>query len=781
MLSRVSPFPTFTLLLALGWVLLPQPAFGQKQPAPLKPNPQAPVLGMIFGGGMQRGTSSELLLTGSNLAGPTTLFTGFGAKVTIPMDASNGKDNAKLKVKIEIPATTPVGIYPVRLATTRGLSNLRLFCIDDLKQISEVDTNRNKSTPQPLPHPCVVTGKVEAESSDWYKITVKAGERLSFDVLGRRLGSDIDPQLTLYQAATGRELAHSNDAPGCQTDPRLNWTFKEAGDYLIEVKDVLNRGTADFWYRLRVGDFPLATVPLPMAVKRGQKTTIRFAGPHVAETAPIEITAPADRTITSLTVAPRSASGVHGWPVSLLLSDHDELLEQEPNSDRQKANRIPVPGGITGRLEQYEDVDTYVFAAKKGQKLAIEAQTLELGSPTLVYMVLRNSKGAELAKANPQAAPPADQRIDFTAPEDGDYFLEVQHLNYLGGPSEVYHLVITPADPTFELNVSLDRFDIAPTGMLSFPVTVNRKGYTGPIDLDVLSKHPGLTGKLKIAAGQNAGGIVVRAAADVPMGAQVIQLQGKASIDNRVVTVLASVRGPVSDQLAGLPFPPLELHHQIGLAIKEKPPFRLTLALEPAVSSPGLATALVVTAERDADFSDEIKLDPVAGLPAPMKPQPLPAIGKGQNRVQFKLPLDAKAPQGTFELVVSGKAKHQGKDFVVNSPPATLTLGPPFKLATEPMAKLVLKQDTKVKLKVSVTRQGGYAGPIALELKNLPAGVTAAKVTLMPGQNTAEIEIAAAATATIGTKNDVQIVGTATALNNLQGTSPNLTLEVQKK
>ena len=46
------------------------------------------------------------------------------------------------------------------------------------------------------------------------KFTVKANQRLSFEVLGRRLGSVFDPQITLYDA-TGKELpaGHSNDTP----------------------------------------------------------------------------------------------------------------------------------------------------------------------------------------------------------------------------------------------------------------------------------------------------------------------------------------------------------------------------------------------------------------------------------------------------------------------------------------------------------------------------------------------------------------------------------------
>src|SRR5262249_55209137 len=178
----------------------------------------------------------------TNLAEPTGLWTSFPAKVTIPTEANNGKDNAKLRVGLEVPADAPLGFHSLRLATTRGMSNLRPFCIDDLPQVMEGATNHALNTAQAVTVPCVVVGRADAEVSDYFKVTVKAAQRLSFDVLGRRLGSTFDPQMQLYDAQ-GNELpgGHSNDAPGLQTDPRLTYTFKEAGDYIVTVPHVTYR------------------------------------------------------------------------------------------------------------------------------------------------------------------------------------------------------------------------------------------------------------------------------------------------------------------------------------------------------------------------------------------------------------------------------------------------------------------------------------------------------------------------------------------------------------
>ncbi len=145
--------------------------------APAAPsNPTAPTLKPTAPHGVQRGTAIDLTLTGTNLTEPTGLWTEFPAKVVIPTDNNNGKDAAKLRVHLEVPKDArPMGLYGMRLATARGMSNLRLFCVDDLPQVLQAETNRARSTAQPVAPPCVVVGKTANENNDYYKITVAAG------------------------------------------------------------------------------------------------------------------------------------------------------------------------------------------------------------------------------------------------------------------------------------------------------------------------------------------------------------------------------------------------------------------------------------------------------------------------------------------------------------------------------------------------------------------------------------------------------------------------------
>ncbi len=759
--------------------LLSLPVLLPAQPPPVKPNPQAPNLNLAVPLGMQRGSTLELTLTGSNLAEPTALWTSFPARVTFPTDKNNGKDPARLRVRIEVPADAPIGFHRIRLATRHGLSNFRVFCIDDLPQVTESGTNRSRATAQVVPVPVVVVGRTDSEASGYFRIAVQPGQRLSFDLLGRRLGGPIDPQLSLIDARTQKEIDFSNDAPGLQTDARLTHTFAEGGEYLVEVRDVTYRGGGDYWYRLRIGDFPCATAPVPMAARRGTRVKVAFAGPSVADCAPVEIAVPSDPAVTSLWLTPRRAGGQLGWPVLLAVSDLEQAVEREPNNDPAHANRIPLPGGVTGRFEAKGDIDHFVFAAKKGQRYVIRAHTHEYFSPAEVYMVLKNTAGKQLAATNPAAEPV----LDFTAAADGDVVLSVEHLNYWGGPEELYYLTVAPYRPDFTMDLGIDRYDVPRGGVTAVPVqTVTRRDFGGPIDVGLVQAPAGvaLVGQVTTAAPpkQPAGYVYLEADATAPLGPAELVIQGKGTVDGKPLTALADVRAVVSQELSGLPFPPPDWAHRVGVTVTEKPPFLLAARFEHPEGLRGQPAVLTITAARAAGFDDEIALASV-GLPANVAPA-LKPIPRGKSEVKVQLNAAANAALGEFLVSFTGTAKHQKRDVAVTAPPVRLSLVLPFELTADPPS-LKLTPGAKARLKVSARRKAGFTGPITLVVRNLPPGVTAAKAEILAGQPSAEVVLTAAANASPAEKNQVNVLGSAPSLGNQQNATPNLTLKVAKK
>ena len=97
------------------------PSFGQKPPPPA--NPQGPTINPLTPLGVQAVKRWNMTITGTQLANPTGVTAGVAAKIVIPTDEKNGQDASKFKVRLDVPADTPIGWYPFRIATIKGVSN----------------------------------------------------------------------------------------------------------------------------------------------------------------------------------------------------------------------------------------------------------------------------------------------------------------------------------------------------------------------------------------------------------------------------------------------------------------------------------------------------------------------------------------------------------------------------------------------------------------------------------------------------------------------------------
>jgi hypothetical protein len=664
-------------------------AKAQPKPAPVVPAPQAPTLTTPANLGVKRGSAAELTLTGTNLADPVAVLLSGPGKATIVEDKK--PDAAKVKVKVEVPADAPIGLYSLRLATKHGVSNLRPFVIDELTEVTETDANRTKDAAQAVAAPCVVLGRSDPEASDFFKVKVAAGQRLTFEVLARRIGSPLDPILILHDGKTKRELIdlYADDTPGLQSDCRLAHTFKEAGEVIVEVRDSTYRGGADFHYRLRVGEFLGATTAFPLAAQRGKAASIGFTGPHAADVAAVKLTAPTDPGLAAVYAAPKGKSGLSGWPVPVRLSDHPELVEQEPNDDPKTATKLPVPGGVSARFDKPNDVDHFAVTAKKGQKLVIAAETYEFNSPAEVLIRVLDAKGAELAKSNP-TTPAA--RVEFTPPADGEFVIACEHLFYLHGPNEVYHLSVTPAVPDFAVALALDRYE-APAGGGTAVAVANitrLNGFAGPIELSVEGDKV-LGGSITVPPGLPAAWLPLTIAKGAKPGAYPFRVKATATVDGKKVVRYATMTDVVKAALGAMPNPPPELLSGAAAAVADKPPVRLTVTPEGPVEK-GKAGKLVVEAVRDG-YDADIPLT-VAFAPPNVTAAPKP-VPKGQAKGEAAVTTTAAATAGANPVVLRAVVKVGGKDYAIVAAPAVVEVIEPKKV--EPKKKEEPKKEKKDK------------------------------------------------------------------------------------
>jgi hypothetical protein len=321
---------------------------------------------------------------------------------------------------------------------------------------------------------------------------------------------------------------------------------------------------------------------------------------------------------------------------------------------------------------------------------------------------------------------------------------------------------------------------------------VIRRDYAGPIELSVTG-HPAFSGTLTVPAGipaapvpppqpgQPAAPILLlplNAKADVPVGAYELKVMAKANINGKEIVRLANVTDILRQSMNGLATPPYESRHSIGVAITDRTLFSMTVKPAPLDLVRGIPATLTISTKREAGFADEIGIAAMALPPnvtAAVKP-----VGKGTNDVQIQITAATNAATGSFNIILRGTTKFQNKDYAYYSNVIPLTVVAPkvqFELKAEP-SPLLLTVGQKAKVKVTAVRKDGYMSPIDVELKNLPANVTAPKGQIPMGKNEVEIEVTAAANAAAGDKPDVN----ATGISGQQAAStPNFIVRVAKE
>jgi hypothetical protein len=721
---------------------------------------QPPVASHLLPGAIRPGASTDVVIHGANLANPTGVWSDapLNAELT-PGIEGNGSKPESVSYRFTAPSDLPLGVIGLRVATGQGISNLKLLLVDDLPSVTDANSNRSPDMAQAVTLPVSIDGYCDGETSDFYRFTAAAGQRVAIEVFARRLGSPLDPMIRLL-TLDGRELAFSDDDASTGADGRFAHTFAEAGDYLVEIRDIRYQGGGNFRYRLRLGDFPLVSVPYPLAVQKGSNASVELVGPEGVLASAAGVNVPADYPAKQLRVVTPNAQ--HASWVNVVVSDVAEQLEAEPNDSPDTATTVTLPGAINGKLEAAADNDWYQFAATKGQRLVFSGQTRSLGSPCDLYMRLYNTEGGVLAEAEDNGN--AEGALNYTFAADGTYKLRVEETNRRGGPDRVYRVVVKTYQPGFDLAAQAEKVDAPQNGVFVVKVTAGRRDYNGPISLAVEG-----AGECKLA-----NNIIPEGKPDTTLQVTVgpsltpgqlgtIRILGSAKVGEADFTAVASNQGALQTGLGGLPYPPVAFDGVIGLGIGPVFPQFFTLASAQPVATlvkAGATAAIKASVARTNGFEDAVAIS-VTDLPPGVTAKPA-TIAKGQTEVAVELVSEKTIPPGKFPVKLVGSANFQNQPQSFTFDQAAI-VGPPVAVAFAPAGAVPVGGKQKATLTFSgdvaplavpAAYQGGVIrgadGPRAPEFTGLAADNRAAAfsgIDKAPGDDrlTADLPIAAGA------------------------------------
>jgi hypothetical protein len=736
------------LLAVLATVAWGERAFCQP-PAVNYPQPAAALVGQ----------TTDITFVGGNLAGPTGFWSNLpSAKVELaPGIEGNGTKADQVVYRCTVAAEAPVGIYAFRLATDKGISNTRLVMVDDLPSVADNGSNKSLSAAQTIPFPAAVDGAAEGESYDFYKLTVPSGQRISVEVVARRLGSALDPVVRLLDAA-GRELAYSDDEPGIGADCRFVYQFPTAGDYFLELRDIRYQGSPNHRYRLRVGDFPLVNTPYPLGGQKGTSPKLTAAGPSSEELSPMSVAVPMEVASGRLPMAVKYPQGQGSAALTLIASGTPEQVEFEPNDTPEMATGVALPFSINGRFETPKDRDWFEFQAKKGERYLFVGHTRSIGSPTDLFLRLTNAGGGVLAEAEDSGMD--EGVLNFTFPEDGVYRLMVEDLLRRGGPDQVYRIDIEPYRPGFSLAADAEKYDAPKGGVFVAKVTSARRDYNGPITLSVAGVDGPQLANNVIPEGKNETTMSITLPASLESGQlHLIRIVGQAKIGEADFRATASTLVPLRAQLNGLPYPPADLDGQVGLGIGPVFGEFFQLSVEPSpVLFPQVAGAATLTVKttKANGFDDNIAIA-VDGLPPGVTATAAP-IPKGQAQVAIPLAGPGALAEGDYRFRVIGSASFQNQPRQVVLGEVVLRVVKPFEVSVAPAGPM--NRGAAQKITFSVARTAA-AGAVAIRLKHIPAGLNLpAEITIPEGQNEVQIDVTAAADAPLGESKVVAVATT---------------------
>jgi hypothetical protein len=638
-------------------------AHAQRRPQRLEPH-----IEYVFPAGAQRGTTVEATIAGQNLLGAHTVrVNGEGVTGTVDKVA----DARNVKVTLTVAPDAQLGEREIRLMTPVGVSNRFRFFVGQFPEVREVEPNSEKGQAQRIESlPVVINGQVMPGDRDYFRFTAEAGQTLVCQLDARRLLPFIadavpgwnDGCLTLYDGQ-GRELLSVDDFR-FKPDPVLIYQVPKDGEYIIEVRDIIFRGRADFVYRLTIGALPYITHIYPLGARRNTTAKVELFGVNLVAHS-LDLVLPEDspeRRTIELT-----QQGILSNGLPFAVGDLPEIEEKEPNDSLAAAQRVEVPATINGRIQSPDDEDYFVFHAKAGERLLLEVYARRLDSPLDSVLTLLNPKGQEMAEnddtvdiGEPLVTHQADSRLVAATAADGDYTVRIRDIQGKGGQEYAYRLVIAPVRPDFYLHISPDNPHMAQGDTSLITITAGRKdGFNGEIKLSAQDLPEGfVVSDAVIPAGGTRADMTITSPPETPMGFLSPSIVGTATVDKETVTHQAM---PAEEQTQAFSFRLTVPTQELLLAVMESPPFKLSLDLPPGkiIEVPqGGEAQVVIKVARKETAKEAPKSDPKANPSAAKEeaqpdPKAKPDAAKEEPKSDPKAKPAAAKEQPQPQIVLS--------------------------------------------------------------------------------------------------------------------------------
>lgn len=694
----------------------------------------APVLTRVDPPGGTRGAVVEVALTGERLDGVDNALC---YEPGLTLSDYHLQDANHATAKITIAADAILGEHSLRLSGAGGLTELRTFWVGAFPVVMETEPNNSTGAAQKIDLNRTIQGVADNEDDDCYQVTLKKGQRLSAEVEAMRLGRTMfDASLAILDAR-GFELARCDDAPLLRTDAYVSILAPEDGDYRVLVREAAYEGNNQCQYRLHVGTFPRPSAVFPPGGKPGETIDFTFVGDPAG---PIHqlITLPSDAR-ADYAIFPQQDGLSAPSPHWITVSSLDYVRDNPTSGDIKTPTALPpIPCAAHGVIEPTHPSDWFSFSAKKDQSLVLRAIARAHRSPLDSVLSVHAADGKLLAANDDQAGP--DSVIQWTAPADGNYLIQVRDQLHRTGEDFSYRIEIneklpslSASMPVVERNNSQKWKSIAvPRGnRYAAVINLNRENCACNAIFEAGSLPPGVTLHApNIPRSINNFVVVFEAAADAPINAGLFPFQIRSEGVNPPVT------GILSDTIHHIEINNQGPYHsasfnRIATAVTREAPFIVNLDVPavPIVKNGTLPLSIHVT--RQPGFSNKITLRFLWNPPGISGPVTVDVPADKSDAV-IEIQASAEAAVGDWQVCVLAEADTANGPLLTSSALVPLKIAEPYVAITLDLAATEPGKPTAMTAKIEQLRP--FVGTAKVDLSGLPQGVSAPTVSFTAEQ-----------------------------------------------
>ncbi len=431
-----------------------------------------------------------------------------------------------LKGRVIVPNEVGPGPLRFRVVGEGGVSNPGSLLIGrPIPTVLEAEPNNRLNKPQVVSNPAAIEGILSnGDDVDVFAVEMKAGETLVAEAIAARAGSRLDAFVTIL-SPDARELAANDDLFGKDS---ATWaTVPATGRYLVAIQDADGRhrdgGIEQKMtrpYRLEIGRLTLVSSVFPAGARRGQGTALRLQGANLPDA---RFDPPADSPLGDRAFAilgPFGPSNV----LNMRVSDFDEHTEPEPNGKASEAPVVVVPAAINGTFSrpdgEGDDLDVFRLKAEPGREgdYAITAYAARIGSPSDPVLASLDAKGDPQGEDDDKLG--RDARIERRIDSKDGLLVSVRDYYGRGGERFTYRIEVEPIERGVSVAVELGHRTVPRAGALIVPVSIERKGFDGPVTILAEGLPEGVTSAaIAIEAGESRGLLAFSAGPEAPIGA----------------------------------------------------------------------------------------------------------------------------------------------------------------------------------------------------------------------------------------------------------------------